>query len=91
MSKKAKFVIDTQAFSREVMRADFMAKLVRDTTIEIAVNATNIGKGSYVPSRTIGRKRALGMVRADDFEARKDDYDNNTLLKAAYPLQVVEK
>lgn len=81
------FKLDTRAFSTEVINADFMVDFVRETANEIAQKA---GDGFEAEAKR-GRKRALGMVRADSFKARKDDNDNNTLMKAAYPLQVVQK
>lgn len=86
MAKK-NFVLDTDAFSTEVMNADFMVELVRETAADIMQKA---GDG-YDMQAQHGRKRALGMVWADDFKAMKDDNENNTLQKAAYPLQVVDK
>ena len=85
MSKK--FVLDTRAFGNEVMKADYMFDLVKDTAVEIASKA---GDG-YEFHYELGRKRALGMVWAESYEAKKDDAENNTLQKAAYPLQVVDK
>lgn len=90
MSKRA-FRLDIRGFGNEVMKADFTQQLIADTANEIADKANAMGNGEYVASSATGRKRALGMVVANDFKARKDDYDNNTLLKSAYPLQVVEK
>lgn len=87
MSKKRAFKLDIQGFGNEVMKAGFTAQLIAETANEIANKA---GSG-YEASSTIGRKRALGMVWAETAEAKKDDYENNTLLKAAYPLKVVNK
>lgn len=86
MSRR-KFRLDTRAFSDEVMKAEYTFDLVKDTAVEIAEKA---GDGYYYHYE-LGHKRALGMVWAGDYKARKDDYDNNTLLKAAYPLKVVTK
>lgn len=86
MSRRS-FKIDIKGFGNEVMKADFMAELVSETATEIQQKA---GDG-YEASFTMGRKRALGMVWAETYDAKKDDYENNTLLKAAYPLKVVEK
>ena len=87
MSRKRAFRLDIQGFGNEVMKAGFTAQLISETANEIANKA---GDG-YEASATIGRKRALGMVWAETAEAKKDDYDNNTLMKAAYPLKVVNK
>lgn len=83
------FRLNKGNFSREVMKADFTVQLIAETVQEIESKANSMGKGKYVGSYKAGRKRALGMVRADDFKSRKDDDENNTLQKAAYPLQVV--
>lgn len=83
------FRLNKRNFSTEVMKADFMVELIADTVNEIETKANYNGGGGYVGSYKAGRKRALGMVRADNYKARKDDYENNTLLKAAYPLKVV--
>ena len=85
------FRLNRTNFKNEVMKADFTMELVIDAVNDITDTANSMGNGEYVGSYKMGKKRALGMVRADDFKARKDDFDNNTLLKAAYPLQVVEK
>ena len=86
MSRK-KFELDTKAFSDEVINAGFMVNFVGEQCASIAQTA---GDG-YDYSFQRGAKRALGMVWAESIEAQKDDNENNTLLKAAYPLQVVEK
>lgn len=85
------FRLNRTNFKNEVMKADFMVQLIEETVSEIENRANYNGGGGYVGSYKVGRKRAMGMVRADNFKARKDDFDNNTLLKAAYPLKVVEK
>lgn len=90
MSKK-RFYLNTAGFGKEVMKADFMQDLIAQTTAEIADKANSMGDGEYMSSSRVGNLLAQGMVWANDFKARKDDFDNNTLLKAAYPLQVVEK
>lgn len=91
MSRAKPFKLNKGNFSKEVMKADFTVQLIAETVEEITEKANAMGKGEYVGSYKAGRKRALGMVRADDFKARKDDDENNTLQKAAYPLQVVNK
>lgn len=91
MSRAKPFKLNKGNFSKEVMKADFTVQLIAETVEEITEKANAMGKGEYVGTYKAGRKRALGMVRADDFKARKDDDENNTLQKAAYPLQVVNK
>ena len=90
MSRRS-FKIDIKGFGNEVMKADFMQDLIAQTTAEIADKANSMGDGEYMSSSRVGNLLAQGMVWADDFKARKDDFDNNTLTKAAYPLKVVNK
>ena len=85
------FKLNKTGFKNEVFKADFMVQLINDTADEIAEKANQMGHGTYIASHKVGRNRALAMVRADDFKARKDDEENNTLMKSAYPLQVVNK
>jgi hypothetical protein len=89
MSKR--FYLNTAGFGKEVMKADFMQQLIAETSAEIADKANSMGNGEYKSSSRQGNLLAQGMVWADDFKARKDDFDNNTLAKAAYPLKVVNK
>lgn len=77
MAKKA-FKLDTKAFSTEVINAEFMVQMTRDVAESVK---DRCGEG-YEASAEKGRKRALGAVWAETFEAKKDDSDNNTLLKA---------
>lgn len=77
------FKLDKAAFGREVLKADYMLDLVAETAAEVAGKA---GAG-YEATHKMGRKRAVSMVWADDYDAIRDDYENNTLLKAVYPLQ----
>lgn len=90
MSKK-RFYLNVAGFGKEVMKSQFMQELIDQTTAEIADKANSMGNGEYEASTRQGRLLAQGMVRAADFKARKDDFDNNTLAKAAYPLKVVNK
>ena len=85
------FKLKSSGFGNEVMKADFMIDHIAQTADEIAEKANAMGKGEYKSYHKRGRLVALGMVWADDFKARKDDSENNTLQKAAYPLQVVQK
>lgn len=80
-------MLNTRNFSTEVINADFMVNYVYQTAAEIATKA---GAG-YVPDAKKGRKRALGKVTAVSRKAVKDNNENNTLIKCAYPLQVVQK
>lgn len=91
MSRKKRFYLNTAGFGKEVMKADFMQKLIAETTMEIADKANDMGSGEYAGTSRKGNLLAQGMVRATDFKSRKDDFDNNTLMKAAYPLKVVNK
>ena len=89
MSRAKHFKLNSRGFGNEVMKVDFIQDLVAQTAVEIAEKANSMGEGEYKSHSERGRLVALGMVWADDFKSRKDDAENNTLQKAAYPLQVV--
>ena len=38
----------------------------------------------YEADVQVGKTRAVAMVKAETYEARQDNYENNTLLKARY-------
>ena len=77
MAKKA-FKLNTKAFRTEVINAEYMVQMTR----EVAEFVKDRCGDGYEASAQKGRKRALGMVWAETFEAKKNDSDNNTLLKA---------
>ena len=64
-----------------------VGELMKSKEMQIVLNehATNIknrcGDG-YEQDMYIGKSRANAMVTATTFEAKKDNMDNNTLLKA---------
>lgn len=79
------FVLNKMGFRKEVLNSDFMLNYVASTAFEISAKAGDGYKVKY----NHGKKRALGLVEAVTDEAVKDNNENNTLQKAAYPLQVV--
>lgn len=86
MSRK-KFKLDIRGFREEVFKADYMRAAVAENANEIADKA---GDG-FEPSVSMGKTRWHGKVSAVTVKAAIKDNENNTLQKAAYPLQVVNK
>ena len=74
---KVKFELD-RAGVRELLRSPEAASVCRSYAENVKGRA---GKGYEVTTYT-GRNRANASVHAETYEARKDNYDNNTLLKA---------
>lgn len=79
MSKRERLVFKLNRKGvREMMRGPEMMDAVKQTTDEIR---SRCGDG-YFRSTRIGRNRALGMVYAGTYDAKLDNSENNTLLKA---------
>ena len=74
---KVKFELN-RAGVRELLRSPEAASVCRSYAENVKGRA---GEGYEVTTYT-GRKRANASVHAETYEARKDNYDNNTLLKA---------
>lgn len=74
---KVKFELD-RAGVRELLRSPEAASICRSYAENVKGRA---GEGYEVTTYT-GRNRANASVHAETYEARKDNYDNNTLLKA---------
>jgi hypothetical protein len=74
---KVKFELD-RAGVRELLRSPEAASVCRSYAENVRGRA---GEGYEVTTYT-GRNRANASVHAETYEARKDNYDNNTLLKA---------
>lgn len=74
---KVKFELD-RAGVRELLRSPEAASVCRSYAENVKGRA---GEGYEVTTYT-GRNRANASVHAETYEARKDNYDNNTLLKA---------
>lgn len=74
---KVKFELD-RAGVRELLRSPEAASVCRSYAENVKGRA---GEGYEVTTYT-GRNRANASVHAETYEARRDNYDNNTLLKA---------
>jgi len=74
---KVKFELN-RAGVRELLRSAEAASICRTYAEGVRSRA---GEGYEVTTYS-GRNRANASVHAETYEARKDNYDNNTLLKA---------
>ena len=74
---KVKFTLN-RAGVRELMKSQEMQGICRNHADAIRNRA---GDG-YEVDTYVGRNRANASVYAATYEARKDNYENNTLLKA---------
>lgn len=74
---KVKFKLN-RAGVRELMRSHEMMNVCRSYAEGIKGRA---GDG-YEVTTYVGANRVNASVHAETYEARKDNYDNNTLLKA---------
>lgn len=63
---------------RELLRSGEMASICR----EHANKVKNAAGDGYEVTTYTGRNRVNASVHAETYEARKDNYKNNTLLKA---------
>ena len=63
---------------RELLRSGEMASICR----EHANKVKNAAGDGYEVTTYTGRNRVNASVHAETYEARKDNYENNTLLKA---------
>ena len=77
MSKKFKFKLN-HAGVGQLLKSSEMVDVLEEKATEISNGA---GDG-YVQDTYIGKNRANAMVYADTYQAKKDNYKNNTLLKA---------
>lgn len=74
---KVKFELN-RAGVRELLKSQEMGAICRDHAVGVQGRA---GAGYEVTTYT-GRNRVNASVHAETYEARKDNYENNTLLKA---------
>lgn len=63
---------------RELMKSDGMQAKLKDKATAIA-NRCGVG---YESDIHVGKNRANAMVYADLYQAKKDNMENNTILKA---------
>lgn len=74
---KVRFELN-RAGVRELLRSPEAANICRSYAVGVQSRA---GEGYEITTYT-GRNRANASVHAETYEARKDNYENNTLLKA---------
>ena len=74
---KLEVKLDTKGI-QALLQSDEMQEIINDVGRSIL---KRVGKGYGLKSK-IGKKRAICTVYTDTVEAAKDNYDNNTLLKA---------
>ena len=74
---KVKFELN-RAGVRELLQSQEAANICRNYAERVQARA---GEG-YEVTTYVGRNRVNASVHAETAEARKDNYDNNTLLKA---------
>lgn len=78
MSKnKSKFVLN-HAGVAQMMKSPEMQAILK----EKATAVRNTAGDGYGQDLFIGKNRANAMIFADSFAAKRDNYKNNTLLKA---------
>lgn len=66
---------------RALMQSPEAQALVLEKAEQIRDRCPDVG---YEADVKVGKTRAVAMVKAATFEARQDNYENNTLLKARY-------
>lgn len=77
MSQTIKFELDRSGV-RELLRSDEMMEICR----EYADKAVDRLGGGYEVSEHTGRNRVNASVKAVSYKARKENLENNTILKA---------
>lgn len=74
---RIKFKLDRKGVA-ELMKSEEMQGILTEKASEVATKA---GDG-YEQDVYVGKNRANAMVRASTYQAKKDNLENNTLLKA---------
>lgn len=74
---KVKFELDRGGV-RELLRSQEALNVCKGEALSVQSRA---GEG-YEVTTYVGKNRVNASVHAETYEARKDNYDNNTLLKA---------
>lgn len=79
MNAMSKFKFElNKAGVRELLKSGEMQSILTNH----ATNIKNRAGDGYEQDIYVGRTRANAMVSAETFKAKKDNLDNNTLLKA---------
>lgn len=77
---KIKFELNRDGV-RALMQSPEAQALILEKAEAIRDRCPDIG---YEADVQVGKTRAVGMVKATTFEAKQDNLENNTLLKARY-------
>lgn len=77
---KIKFELNRDGV-RALMQSSEAQALILEKAEEIRDRCPDIG---YEADVQVGKTRAVAMVKAATFEAKQDNFENNTLLKARY-------
>ena len=77
MSKKTKFVLNRSGV-RELMKSAAMQEVSK----EYATGIRNRCGDGYTQDIHVGKTRANAMVSAETYQAKRDNLENNTILKA---------
>jgi len=76
---KMKFKLDRAGIG-QLLKSEEMQSVLEEKATEIRKTA---GSG-YAQDIYVGKTRANAMVYAETYQAKKDNYKNNTLLKAVH-------
>jgi len=79
MSEKFKFKLNRDGVGQLLKSEEMQSILVDHATSILKSAGTGYAQDSYV-----GKTRVNASVYADSYKARKDNYKNNTLLKAVH-------
>lgn len=82
MAKNFEFDLN-KAGVRELLQCSEMATIIQSEVDRVEGNARSSGK-NYEGSVITGKNRVVGSVIAADYAARKDNFQNNTLLKVLW-------
>lgn len=73
---------------REILKSEEMQAVANDAAEQIATVANGSCAGYEVEAAHPISFDSIASVRATDFESRKDNSDNNTLMKAAGSVSI---
>lgn len=77
---KIKFELNRDGV-RALMQSPEAQALILEKAEQIRDRCPDVG---YEADVKVGKTRAVAMVKAATFEAKQDNFENNTLLKARY-------
>ena len=77
---KIKFELNRDGV-KALMQSPEAQALMLEKAEQIRDRCPDVG---YEADVRVGKTRAVAMVKAETYEARQDNYENNTLLKARY-------